>query len=349
MMEWFAENPVLSGIIKAVVLFAVPMQIVPGLIYFERRICAWIQDRKGPNRVGPIGALQPLADVVKLLMKEDIAPKGVDRAIYVLAPALVFIPSMLAFAIVPVGMDLQVFNPNSGVIFAITIGSFAVYGLSFGGWASNNKYSLLGGLRSSAQMISYEAALFLALMSALMMAGTVDLNVVVRDQIAHGWNIWRQPVGAVLFLVASFAETNRLPFDLAECESELIGGYHTEYTSMKFAMFFLGEYIAMITMSALMVTLFLGGWSMPTFLLTIVHDWFGVAISFDQVTLGTMFWSIVFFSAKTSALLFLFIWVRWTLPRFRYDQLMRLGWKVMIPVALANLAITATVIVLMED
>ncbi len=336
MPQFLVDHPILFGIIKALVVFGVLMNIVPGLIYFERRISAWIQDRLGPNRVGPYGVLQPLADVIKLLFKEDMSPKGSDRVLYTIAPALVFLPSMLAFAVVPVGMDLQVFNTNAAAIFVITIGSFGVYGLAFGGWASNNKYSLLGGLRSSAQMISYESALFLALISALLMSGSLELNEVVRDQVQNGWNFWRQPLAMVLFLVAAFAETNRLPFDLAECESELVGGYHTEYTSMKFAMFFLGEYIAMITMSALFVTLFLGGWAGP---------WLAV----ESPGLFDYLLSIVYFSLKVSVLLFLFIWTRWTLPRFRYDQLMGLGWKVMIPLALFNLMATSVWVALFDS
>lgn len=336
MIEFFEAHPTLGGVLKSVLIFGAIMQVVPIMIYLERRVSAWIQDRQGPNRVGPVGLLQPLADAIKLLFKEDMAPKGTDRVIYTLAPALVFLPAALSFAVIPVGMDLEILTINSGVVAALTIGSFAVYGLAFGGWASNNKYSLLGGLRSSAQMISYESALFLALIAALMMSGSLDLNTVVRDQLEHGWNLWRNPIAAVLFLIASYAETNRLPFDLAECESELVGGYHTEYTSMKFAMFFLGEYIAMITMAALFATLFLGGWSMP---------WMDITTP----SLTTYVTSVLYFSFKVGFLLFMFIWVRWTLPRFRYDQLMRLGWKVMIPIALFNLAATAIWLVLTQS
>lgn len=336
MIEFFEAHPTFGGILKSVLIFGAIMQVVPIMIYLERRVSAWIQDRQGPNRVGPVGLLQPLADAIKLLFKEDMSPKGTDRVIYTIAPALVFLPAALSFAVIPVGMDLEILTINSGVVAALTIGSFAVYGLAFGGWASNNKYSLLGGLRSSAQMISYESALFLALIAALMMSGSLDLNTVVRDQLEHGWNLWRNPIAAVLFLIASYAETNRLPFDLAECESELVGGYHTEYTSMKFAMFFLGEYIAMITMAALFATLFLGGWSMP---------WMDIT----SPSLTTYVTSVLYFSFKVGFLLFMFIWVRWTLPRFRYDQLMRLGWKVMIPIALFNLAATAIWLVLTQS
>ncbi|MEE8143025.1 MAG: NADH-quinone oxidoreductase subunit NuoH [Planctomycetota bacterium] len=335
MIGFFTEYPYLAAALRAVIVFSVLMSVVPLLVYFERRICAWIQDRIGPNRVGPLGLLQPLADVIKLLFKEDLTPDGIDRWIYTLAPALVFVPAMVAFAVIPVGMDLQVADLDIGVVFLITIGSFGVYGLAFGGWASNNKFSLLGGLRASAQMISYEVALGLALISAIMMSESLNLDTIVRDQWSPGlvgflqWNIFQQPVAALILMVSAFAETNRLPFDLPECESELVGGFHTEYSSMKFAMFFLGEYIAMVTMSALVVTLFLGGWHVPFLDLT------------AEVTVTGIALSVLIFSAKVAALLFLFIWVRWTLPRFRYDQLMRLGWKVFIPLALGNICLTA--------
>ncbi len=326
---------ILIAMLKAVIIFGVLLQIVPLLVYFERRICAWIQDRIGPNRVGPVGILQPLADVIKLAFKEDLTPQGADKWIYRLAPVLVYAPAVLAFTVIPVGIDLQVATFDIGVIFLFTISGFSVYGLAFGGWASNNKYSLLGGLRASAQMISYEVAMGLSIIAILMTAETVDLNEIVRQQWAAGtlglleWNLFQQPIAAVVFMIAAFAETNRLPFDLAECEAELIGGFHTEYTGLKFATFFMGEYVAMITMSGLMITLFLGGWSVP---------W--VEIPTDPSIID-MALSVGFFTVKLFALLFFYIWTRWTLPRFRYDQLMRIGWKVFIPVSLANIGLTA--------
>ena len=328
-------NAILIAILKAVIIFGVLLQIVPLLVYFERRICAWIQDRIGPNRVGPVGILQPLADVIKLAFKEDLTPQGADKWIYRLAPVLVYAPAVLAFTVIPVGIDLQVATFDIGVIFLFTISGFSVYGLAFGGWASNNKYSLLGGLRASAQMISYEVAMGLSIIAILMTAETVDLNEIVRQQWGAGtlglleWNLFQQPIAAVVFMIAAFAETNRLPFDLAECEAELIGGFHTEYTGLKFATFFMGEYVAMITMSGLMITLFLGGWSVP---------W--VEIPTDP-SIMDMALSVGFFTVKLFALLFFYIWTRWTLPRFRYDQLMRIGWKVFIPVSLANIGLTA--------
>ncbi len=335
MMEFF-QNAYFIAAIKAILIFAAVLQIVPALVYFERRIAAWIQDRIGPNRVGPVGVLQPLADVIKLAFKEDITPHGADRWIYTLAPMLVYAPAILAFTVIPVGMGLEVARFDVGIIFLLTISGFGVYGLAFGGWASNNKYSLIGGLRASAQMISYEVALGLAVVAVLMRAESVDLQRIIVGQWGAGtegilqWNLFQQPLAAMIFLVASFAETNRLPFDLPECEAELVGGYHTEYSSLKFATFFLGEYVAMLTMSALMVTLFLGGWHLP---------WIEFNTT-DPSTWGVML-SVLIFSGKLSLLLFFFIWVRWTLPRFRYDQLMHLGWKVLIPLSLANLGLTA--------
>ncbi len=331
--------PLLDASIRALGVFGVLMSIVPLLIYVERKVCAWIQDRYGPNRVGPFGLLQPLADVIKLLLKEDLRPEGADRWIYTLAPFLVFVPSMLAFAVIPFGMGLQVSNVSLGVIYLITIGGLSVYGIAFGGWASNNKYSMLGGLRSSAQMISYEIALGLSLLPVIMLAESVMPQEIVVDQSGGAlggllsWNAFRQPFMFLVFAVSAFAETNRLPFDLPECESELVGGYHTEYSSMKFALFFLGEYVAMMTMSALLVTLFLGGWTCP-----------GVEIPETPNGLFVAFSAAVFL-LKFGLILFLFIWVRWTLPRFRYDQLMRLGWKVFIPLALANVVVTGFCIV----
>lgn len=321
--------------LRAIVIFAAVLQIVPALVYFERRLAAWIQDRIGPNQVGPVGLLQPLADVIKLAFKEDLTPEGVDKWIYRLGPALVYAPAILAFTVIPVGMDLQVASFDVGVIFLLTIGGFSVYGLAFGGWASNNKYSLLGGLRASAQLISYEVALGLSVIAILMTAETVDLNSIIRQQWAAGtagllqWNLFQQPLAAFIFLIAAFAETNRLPFDLPECEAELVGGFHTEYTGLKFAMFFMGEYVAMITMSALMVTMFLGGWSLP---------WVEIPTS---PSIGDVALSIGIFMGKLILLLFFYIWVRWTLPRFRYDQLMGIGWKVFIPLSLLNLGLTA--------
>ena len=354
--------PYLESILRAVVVFGALLQIVPALIYFERKLSAWMQNRIGPNRVGPAGLLQPLADAVKLMLKEDVRPDGTDRFIYTAAPFLVYAPAMLSFVVIPVGCGLQIADLNVGIVYLLTVGSLGVYGLAFGGWASNNKYSLLGGLRSSAQMISYEIALGLSILPVVMMASSVHLqdmvwiqteNGFLRDFVIHffpsqaepgaitsflSWNVFRQPLAAGIFLIAAFAETNRLPFDFPEAESELVGGYHTEYSSMKFALFFLGEYVALMTMSALMVTLFLGGWTFP-----------GLAISADTaVTGGQVALSALAFFLKLTFMMFFYIWVRWTIPRFRYDQLMSLGWKCFIPLALANITVTAAITIFLD-
>jgi len=319
---------------RVVAIFGAVMSIIPLLVLAERRVCAFIQNRLGPNRVGPQGLLQPLADVLKLLFKEAVYPEKADRVLYTLGPFLAFAPVALSFAAIPVGRDLQMADLSVGVLFVLAITSLGVYGISFGGWASNNKYSLLGGIRSSAQIISYEIAMGLAIVAVLMVSGEIHLGKIVESQSGFAWNIWKQPLAFVIFLVAAFAENNRLPFDMAECESELVGGFHTEYSSMKFAMYFLGEYFAMVVMSALLVTLFLGGWDPGIF--TLPDGWLGTALS------------IGVFLAKLSTILFLYIWVRWTLPRFRYDQLMRLGWKTLIPLAILNIVVTAVVIAIVD-
>ncbi len=332
-------------LIKTVLIYAGLMNVVPVLVYAERKISADIQDRIGPNRVGPWGILQPIADAIKFFFKEDIIPLNVDKVLYVLAPFFAFAPAAVAFAVIPVGnavqiggqlVRLQVADLNVGVLFIFAVGAMNVYGIAFGGWASNNKFSLLGGLRSSAQMISYEIPLGLALVSVLMTAGSVSLNDIVDKQTAAWWgvipkwNLFYQPLGFVIFLVAAFAETNRLPFDLPECEPELVGGYHTEYSSMKFALFFMGEYVAMVVMSSLLVTLFLGGWHFPG-MDPHSYTWISAALS------------VGVFAAKVGIVLFFFIWVRWTLPRFRYDQLMKLGWQGLVPLAMLNIIVTGAV------
>ncbi len=332
-------------LVKTVGIFSAMMTVVPILVYAERKISADIQDRIGPNRVGPKGILQPIADAIKLLFKEDIIPLSADKVLFVLAPFFAFAPAAVAFCVIPVGnaveiggytMRLQVADLNVGVLFIFAVGAMSVYGIAFGGWASNNKFSLLGGLRSSAQMISYEIPLGLALVSVLMTSGSVSLNEIVLSQTATWggwlpkWNLFCQPIGFVIFLIAAFAETNRLPFDLPECEPELVGGYHTEYSSMKFSMFFMGEYVAMVVMSSLLVTLFLGGWHFP-------------GMNPASHTILSAILSVCVFSAKVGLILFFFIWVRWTLPRFRYDQLMKLGWQGLVPLAMLNIMVTGAV------
>ena len=334
------------------------LQGVPVLIWLERKISAYIQGRVGPNRTSLFGItaggfFQPVADAIKLFFKEDITPSMVDRFLYFAAPVLVFVPPMLAFCVIPFGNRigdeyLQIANVPIGVLFAMSVLSIGVYGIAFGGWASHSKYALLGGLRSSAQMISYELTLGLAIMLAIMLSGSVDTREIVNRQISGdgfplrwnvfgGGNLLLAPfgiLGAILFYAASLAENNRLPFDLPECEAELVAGYHTEYSSMKYAMFMLAEYAAMITMSGLLVTLYFGGWHFP-----------GITDPADHSLVGGILSHLVF-AAKMSAILVTSIWIRWTLPRFRYDQLMNLGWKAFVPVSLANLAIVAVVEVL---
>ena len=325
--------------VKVLLVFAATMLTVLMMIYAERRVSAFIQGRLGPNRVGPQGLLQPIADGIKFLMKEDIIPAAVDKPIFILAPAILLIPALMTFAVIPFGSDitlfgrqipLQVADVNIGIIYVLALTSIGVYGIVLAGWSSNSKYSLLGGLRSSAQLISYELAMGLAVVSIILLSGSLRLNDIVADQQGYyfSWNVFKQPLAFIIFLVAIYAETNRLPFDLSEAEQELVGGYHTEYSSMKFAMFFMAEYANMITAAALTVTLFFGGWDFPLVNETSLGIW-GVVLS------------VLSFILKMGFFLFLFIWVRWTFPRFRYDQLMRLGWKIMLPTALFNIFLTA--------
>src|SRR5437667_1982065 len=334
------------------ILFVLILPMVSYSVYAERRVSAFIQDRTGPNRVGPAGLFQPIADMFKLLLKEDFTPRDVNTFYYWLAPCLAVMPAIITIAVVPFGSTLfgvpmVIADVNVGILFVFAIASLGVYGIVIAGWASNSKYPFLGGVRSSSQMISYELSLGLAVVPIFLLIGNLRLTEVVQYQIDHGWMIlpfagnWKNPVGWLLavpmwisfgvFAIAVFAETNRLPFDLPEAETELVGGYHTEYSSMKFALFFLGEYAAMITGSAIIVTLFLGGWHFPG-----VPD-------------GSRGWmvcliNIFVFFAKIAALLFVFMWIRFTLPRFRYDQLMRLGWVFFFEIALVNIFLAAAII-----
>lgn len=328
-----AELVLVAG--KLLVLATLLLSAVPVMVWVERRGAAFIQDRLGPNRVGPWGIIQPIADSVKLLFKEDLTPAGVHRGLYVLAPMISVFVAMLTFIVVPfgggkgvtllgreIGTLMVASELEAGVLFLLAISSLGVYGIVLAGWSSNNKYSLLGGLRASAQLISYELAMGLAVLGVILATGSLRLDDVVAAQAGKLWNAVPQFLGFVVFVVAAFAETNRLPFDLAEAETELVAGYHVEYSSMKFAAFMMSEYINMVTVSALVVTLFLGGWTLPG-----VHleGWPGLAVS------------LAVFLAKVGFFMWLFVWVRWSLPRFRYDQLMRLGWKGLLPLATANL------------
>jgi NADH-quinone oxidoreductase subunit H len=331
--------------LKIAALVAVLMTAVAYMVYMERRVSSFLQDRIGPNRVGPAGLLQPLADGVKFFFKEDIIPANAYRPFYLLAPMIALAAALSAFAVIPVGsslviaghvVSLQVADVNVGILFVLALGSLNVYGLMLGGWASGSKYSLMGGLRASAQVVSYELALGISVVGVLMVTGSLRLGAIVERQAGWSWNVVPQFLGALVFLIAGFAETNRLPFDLPEAEPELVAGYHTEYSSMKFAMFFMAEYIHMVTISALMTLLFLGGWHLPGLDLA--------ALGLAPNVVGAL--HVLIFAAKVAALIFFFIWVRWTLPRFRYDQLMNLGWKVLFPLALVNLAWVAGLIAL---
>jgi NADH-quinone oxidoreductase subunit H len=335
-----------ATVLKMLILFTIYMVGVALLTLAERKVSAWMQDRLGPNRVGK-GWLQPAADGLKNIMKEETYPDAAYTPIFVLAPAMAFIPALITWAVIPWGapwdspwgrIDMAVAPLPIGFLYILAIASIGVYGIVLAGWSSNNKYSLLGGLRSSAQMLSYEISMGMATIPVLLLAGNVSLNAIVEQQAGVGplsWNAATATIAWLIFLVAAFAETNRLPFDLPEAESELIAGYHSEYSAMKFSMFFIAEYANMVTTSALMATLFFGGWDIP------FTAWDNAA---PHTWLKTLLTTILFFG-KTLFFVFFYMWIRWTLPRFRYDQLMSLGWKVMLPTALAYIVIMASSIV----
>jgi NADH-quinone oxidoreductase subunit H len=339
-MEWFHHlnatwHLVLVSAIKIAFVFGTVMPGVAYSVLAERKICAWIQDRIGPNRVGPFGFWQPLADGVKTFLKEDFVPAHVHKAYFWLAPMVLMIPALLVLAVIPFGSQLfgekmVIADLNVGILYTFGIVSLGVYGIVLAGYASNSKYPFLGGIRSSAQMISYEIAMGMSVIPIFLITGELNLSKVVQYQAEHGWLIFYAPISFLIFVVSSFAETNRLPFDLPESEQELVGGYNTEYSSMKFALFFMGEYANIIAASAMMVTLFLGGWSLPIG---------GLNRPADTIVLGVV--HILIFMAKVAVLVGVFIWVRWMWPRFRYDQLMDLGWRRFLPLSLANILVTA--------
>ena len=333
-MDQALAQILLQSSIKIALFFGVMLTAVAYMTWVERRVSAWIQDRRGPNRVGPFGLLQPLADGIKFMFKEAIMPPHVHRTIYLLAPVIIFVPAMVTFAVVPFGPTVEMFGQvvrmqiadvDSGILVILAFSSLGVYGIALAGWSSNNKYSLMGGLRSSAQLISYELAMGFSIIGVLMVTGSLRLSDIVTHQSEHGWNMFLQLPGFIIFMVAAFAETNRLPFDLPEAETELVAGYHTEYSGMRFSMFYMAEYANMITMSALAVTLYAGGYHVPGLHLL------GLSAPVAAVI------QILAFAAKVAVFLFLYVWVRWTLPRFRYDQLMDLGWKVLLEAALLNI------------
>jgi NADH-quinone oxidoreductase subunit H len=313
--------------------------------YAERKIAAWMQDRRGPNRAGPFGLLQPMADGLKLFMKEEIIPLTSNRTLFILGPALAMLTAMLTSAVIPWSssielfgrnVNLQIADVNIGILYVFGIVSMGVYGIMIGGWASNNKFSLIAAVRGASQIISYELAMGLSLIALLMMTGTLSLKSIVAQQMAGGWNIIYQPLGFLIFLICVFAECNRTPFDLPEAENELNFGYHQEYSSMKLGLYLFSEYVNMFISSAVVSTLFFGGYDIPFVDETVLAtSWGNNAVAL--LGFAALFAKILFF-------LFLFIWVRWTIPRFRYDQLMDLGWKKLIPLALANMIITAVVI-----
>jgi NADH-quinone oxidoreductase subunit H len=341
-MHWIeqlgpTQRLLLFGGAKVLGAFAVMMFFVAYIVLVERRLCAAIQDRIGPNRAGPFGLGQPICDAVKSLLKEDFMPGHVRKIWFWLAPAIVMIPSLVTMAVIPFGSTLG--NPdnpmviadlNVGVLYTFGIVSLGVYGIVIAGYAANSKYPFMGGIRSSAQLISYEIAMGLSVIPLLLLVGNLNLGAIIAYQASGGWLVLKQPLAFAIFLAAAFAETNRLPFDLPEAEQELAGGYNVEYSSMKFALFFMGEYANMIAASAMMVTLFFGGWTLP---------WFGLDQPATTVVGGLI--HIAIFLAKLLAFLIMFVWVRWMWPRFRYDQLMSLGWKRLLPLALANIALTA--------
>jgi NADH-quinone oxidoreductase subunit H len=339
---------IVFSIIKLVVVFTVYMVAAALLTLAERKISAWIQGRRGPNRVGGRGGwLQPAADGVKNFMKEETEPGNASQPLFSMAPALSFIPAMIVWCVIPFGsplptpwgrVDLVVTDLPVGFLFILAIASLGVYGIVLAGWASNNKYSFLGGLRSSAQMVSYEVALGMSTIPVILLAGNVTMSQIIRQQAHSMWNVFNLTIAFVIFLVASLAETNRVPFDLPEAESELIAGYHTEYSAMKFSLFFIAEYANMVTSGALMATLFLGGWDIPF-------------IGWDNAAPFTVLKSILTlgcFLTKTGFFVFVFIWIRWTLPRFRYDQLMSLGWRVMLPAAIGYIVLIAATLLVLQ-
>ncbi len=334
---------VIFALIKIVIIVSAMLVSVAYLVYFERKVSAWAQNRIGPNRVGWKGTLQPFADLFKLVLKEDIVPDNADRKIHALAPIIALLVALSTYAVIPFGPDLEiagynislvVADVNIGVLFILALTSLGVYAITLAGWSSGSKYSLLGGIRSSAQMISYEVSMGFSVAGVLLLSESLRPVAIVESQYGWMWNAIVQPIGFITFLVSAFAETNRLPFDLPEAEPELVGGFHTEYSSMKFAGFFLAEYANMIIASAFIVTLYLGGWQIPYI---------------QELGLSPLLETILCFGAflfKMALLLFFFLWVRWSLPRFRYDQLMNLGWKVMFPLSLINIVWVAALIMI---
>jgi len=337
---------VLEKFILIVVVFVITLLIAMYSTLAERKVAGFMQDRFGPERAGPFGILQPLCDGAKFFFKEEIIPAGAHRPLFVLGPTLAIITACIGSAVIPWGqsltmgdriIELQVADVNVGILYIFGVVALGVYGIMLGGWASNNKFSLMGAIRAASQSISYELGMGLSIIALLMVTQSLSLKDIVAQQEGFvNWNIWGQPIGFLIFLVCAFAETNRVPFDLPECETELVGGYHTEYSSMKLGLYMFSEYINMFVSSALMAALYFGGYNFP-----FMYD---LGLSQNWITIIGVF---VFF-LKIIGFIFFFMWIRWTLPRFRYDQLMNLGWKMLIPLALANIALTGVFIILKD-
>jgi len=334
MIEYLTSRDFIILIIKIVVIFGAVMNVVGLLSWVERKVMARVQMRPGPTRVGPFGLLQPLADLLKFLFKEEVIPLQANTLLYIAAPLISLIPAFLTFAVVPFGPSLQVTDLSVGLLFVFALTSLGVYGIAIGGWSSNSKYPLLGAMRSSAQMISYELSLTLSVIGVVLIANTLSLRELVISQnntwagFIPRWNIFVQPIAFVVYVVSGVAETNRLPFDLAESEQELVAGWHTEYSSMKFLMFMMAEYANLIAVSSVATILFLGGWNGPMF----GPQWLQMVLP------------IVWFTAKIGLFVFFYVLLRSTIPRFRYDQLMRFGWKVLLPLSLVNIVVTSFVV-----
>jgi NADH-quinone oxidoreductase subunit H len=325
--------------VLVVLLFLVSLGIAAYSTYFERKLAAWIQDRVGPDRAGPFGILQPIADGTKMFLKEDFIPKNADKWLFIIGPGIAMFTALITSAIIPWGTDLELFGRqitlqvtdfNIGILYLFAVLSISVYGIMIAGWASNNKYSLFGAIRASSQMISYELAMGISTITIIMMSSSLSLSDIVEKQHGMNWNVFYQPICFLVFFICSLAETNRAPFDLPECENELIGGYHTEYSSMKLGLYLFSEYTAMFVSSAVMAILFFGGYNFP-----------GMD-NFSGNTLAIL--SVIAFFTKIFIFIFVFMWIRWTIPRFRFDQLMHLGWKVLIPLSIVNMLITGIVI-----
>jgi len=338
---------IIEKLILVTILFVVTLTIAAYSTWAERKVAAWLQDRVGPNRAGPFGLFQPLADGGKMFFKEEIIPSGANKYLFVAGPSLALLVSFLGSAVIPFGQNIELFGRNVplqvtdinvGVLYIFGVVSLGVYGIMIGGWASNNKYSLMGAIRGASQNISYEIAMGLSIIALLLVTNTLSFKEIAEQQHGGNWNVLYQPLGFLLFLVCAFAELNRVPFDLPECETELIGGYQTEYSAFKMGAYMFAEYINMFVSSAVMVVLYFGGYNYPG--MDFVNETLGATWG-PLIGVGVVFLKII-------AFIFFFMWVRWTVPRFRYDQLMDLGWKILIPLAIANIVITAIVITVFD-